>query len=327
MQRRKFIKLIGGAAAAWPLAARAQQGEGVRRVGLLMSYSETDPEETSNVAAFVMALGNAGWVPGRNVAIDYRWAAGDPRRMQEYARELVSLAPDVIFAKGACVPAVVQATSTIPIVFAVLSDTIAQDYVMSFARPGRNITGFTSNENALVGKRVEFLKEISPRIARVLYIRGLRPSTRALFLRLVEDASQLGLAVTECAAENEADIERAVAAFAREPDGGISIGFDAFNTVHREKIVELAARHRLPAIYFFRLFVESGGLLSYGFNQTEQFRQAASYVDRILKGEKPGDLPVQAPTKFELVINLKTAKALGLTIPPGVLAIADEVIE
>ena len=313
MRRRELITLIGGAAAAWPLAARAQQSERMRRIGVLMSTTETEPEEKSIVAAFVSTLASAGWMPGRNVTIDYRWGAGDPHRMQEYARELVALAPDVILAKGGSVPSVVQATSTVPIVFVVLSDAVAQKFITSFARPGGNITGFTSNESTLVGKRLEFLKEISPRITRVLYIRGGRPETRALFLRAADDASHLGLAVTDCAAENDADIERAVTSFAQEPDGGVSIAFDAFNIVHRRKIVELAARHHLPAIYATSLFAKGGGLLSYGFSQAEQFRQAASYVDRILRGEKPADLPVQAPTKFELVINLKTAKALGLT--------------
>jgi putative ABC transport system substrate-binding protein len=326
VKRREFLSILGGVA-AWPMAAHAQQPERMRRIGVLMSTTETEPEEKSIVAAFVSTLASAGWMPGRNVTIDYRWGAGDPHRMQEYARELVALAPDVILAKGGSVPSVVQATSTVPIVFVVLSDASAQKFITSFARPGGNITGFTSNESTLVGKRLEFLKEISPRITRVLYIRGGRPQTRALFLRAAEDASHLGLAVTDCAAENDADIERAVTSFAQEPDGGVSIAFDAFNIVHRRKIVELAARHHLPAIYAARQFAEGGGLLSYGFSQAEQFRQAASYVDRILRGEKPGDLPVQAPTKFELVINLKTAKALGLTIPPTVLVRADEAIE
>ena len=327
MRRRTFIIGLGGAALAAPLVAPAQQPERVRRIGVLMSTTETEPEEKSIVAAFVSTLASAGWMPGRNVTIDYRWGTGDPHRMQEYAGELVALAPEVILAKGASVPSVVQATSTVPIVFVVLSDANAEKFVTSFARPGGNITGFTSYESALVGKRLEFLKEISPRITRVLYIRGGRPETRALFLRAAEDGSRLGLAVTDCAAENDADIERAVTAFAQEPDGGVSVAFDAFNIVHRRRIVELVARHRLPAIYAVSLFAESGGLFSYGFSQVEQFRQAASYVDRILRGEKPGDLPVQAPTKFKLVINLKTAKALGLTIPPTLLARADEIIE
>jgi putative tryptophan/tyrosine transport system substrate-binding protein len=225
------------------------------------------------------------------------------------------------------VPAVAQATSTIPIVFAMFSDELAQTYVASFARPGGNITGFTSNEITLVGKRLEILKEISPRTTRVLYIRSSPPVTRQLFLRATESAPLLGLAIIDCPAENDADIERAVDLFAREQDGGIITAFDAFNIVHREKIIELAERHHLPAIYFLRLFAVSGGLVSYGFNQATQFAEAAGYVDRILKGGKPGDLPVQQPTKFELVINLKTAKTLGVAVPQRLLVAADEVID
>ena len=327
MRRREFLGILGAGAATWPLAARAQQPERIRRIGVLMSTTETEHEEKSIVAAFVSTLASVGWMQARNVTIDYRWGAGDPHRMQEYARELVALGPDVILAKGGSVPSAVQATSTVPIVFVVLSDAVAQKFITSFARPRGNITGFTSNESTLVGKRLEFLKEISPRITRVLFIRGARPETRALFLRAADDAAHLGLAVTDCAAENDADIERAVTAFVQKPDGGVSIAFDAFNIVHRNKLVELAAHHHLPAIYAASLFAEGGGLLSYGLSQVEQFRLAASYVDRILRGEKPGDLPVQAPTKFELVINLKTAKALGLTIPPTLLTRADQVIE
>jgi len=299
----------------------------MRRVGFLMSTAQTDPEETASVAAFVQALEKAGWILGLNVTIDYRWGAGDPRRFQEYARELVLLAPDVIFAKGASVPAVVQATSTIPTVFAVLSDTLAETYVASYARPGGNITGFTSNESTLVGKRLEILKEISPSTTRVLYIRGARPETKPNLLRATESALLLGLAMTDCPAEKDADIESIVSSFAREQNGSIATAFDGFNIVHREKIIELAARYHLPAIYFFRTFAVSGGLVSYGFNQAQQFADAAGYVARILKGKKPSELPVQQPTKYELVINLKTAKALGLTIPEAFLTRADEVIE
>jgi putative ABC transport system substrate-binding protein len=318
---------LGGTMAAWPLAARSQQGERVRRIGFLMSTAETDPEEAASVAAFVQALGKAGWTPGRNVTIDYRWGAGDPRRFQEYARELVLRAPDVIFAKGASVPALAQATSTIPIVFAQISDAIAQNYVASFARPGGNITGFTSDERTLVGKRLAILKEISPPMTRVLYIRGVRPETLPLLQRATESALLLGLTITDGVASNDADIDNSVALFAREQYGGIVVAFDAFNIVHSEKIIELAARHHLPAIYFSRFFPVSGGLVSYGFNQASQFVKAAEYVDRILKGEKPGDLPVQTPTKFELVINLKAAKSMGLNIPESFLVRADEVIE
>ena len=292
-----------------------------------MSTHETDPGEISSVTGIINVLENSGWVVGRNLAIDYRWAAGDPRRMQEYALELVALAPDVIFAKGATVPQLASVTSTIPIVFAMFDEAAAKNYIKSYSRPEGNITGFASSESTLAGKRIQILKAIFPRMTRVLYIRSARNVTRPVFLRLLEDASQLGLAVSECAAENETDIERAVASFAQEPDGGISVAFDAFNTVHRQKLVDLAARYRLPAIYFFRFFVDSGGLVSYGFNQAEQFRQAATYVDRILKGEKPGDLPVQLPTKYQLVINLKTAKTLGLSVPPTLIGTADEVVE
>jgi putative ABC transport system substrate-binding protein len=245
----------------------------------------------------------------------------------EYTDGLVGLAPDVIFAKGACVPAIAKATSTIPVVFAALSDFLAETYVGSFAQPRGNITGFTTNETTLVGKRLEILKEISPRTTRVLFIRGARPETRKQFLLATEFAPSLGLVVTDCPAENEADIESAIASFVREPDGGITIAFDAFNIVHRGKITELTERYRLPAVYFNRSFAVSGGLVSYGFDQAKQFADAAGYVERILKGEKPSNLPVQAPTKFELVINLKTAKALGLTISHDFLLIADEVIE
>jgi putative tryptophan/tyrosine transport system substrate-binding protein len=326
MRRREFITLVGGAA-VWPFAARAQQSDRMRRIGLLMSTVQTDPEEASSVAAFVQTLGRAGWISGRNVTIDYRWGAGEPSRFQKHAQELVGLAPDVIFAKGACIPAIAQTTSTIPIVFAALSDFVAETYVGSFAQPRGNITGFTTNETTLVGKRLEILKEISPRTTRVLFIRGARPETRAQFLLAAEFGPSLGLAVTDCSAENEADIESAVASFIREPNGGITTAYDAFNIVHREKITELAERYRLPAAYFYRLFAVRGGLVSYGFDQVKQFADAAGYVDRILRGEKPSDLPVQAPTKFELVINLNTAKALGLTISRDFLLLADEVIE
>jgi putative tryptophan/tyrosine transport system substrate-binding protein len=328
MRRRAFIAALGSVA-TWPMVARAQQAERVRRVGVLMSTAETDPLESASVAAFVAALGKLGWTTGQNVEIVYRWAAGDSDRMTANARELVSLAPDVLLVKGANVPAARQATSAIPIVFVVLGDVIAQNYVGSFARPGGNITGFTSYERALVGKRLTLLRETVPHIARVLYIRSklIGTDTLSLFQSLTEDARALRLPVSDAPAENEAEIEQAVESFAQEPDGGLIVAFDAFATVHRAKIVELAAQHRLPAIYPLPAFPQSGGMLSYGFDQDEQFRQAASYVARILAGEKAGDLPVQAPTTFKLVINLKAAKALGLEIPPILLGRADEVIE
>ncbi len=323
------MALVGAAAVAPPSMATAQHADRLRRVGILMSTAETDPEEASAVAAFVQSLGNLGWVAGRNLEIVDRWGAGDADRMQVNAREMVGLGPDVILVKGASVPAARRATSTIPIVFVVLGDATAQDYVGSFARPGGNITGFASFERELVGKRLELLREMSPGMTEVLYIRSRRTGadTRGLFLRIVEDAAVFGLAVTDGGAENEADLDRAMETFARGPHGGLVVAFDAFNTVHRGRIIDLAARYRLPAVYPLRVFARSGGLVCYGFDQNDQFRQAASYIDRILKGERPGDLPVQAPTKFELVINLKTAKALGLAIPATLLARADEVIE
>jgi putative tryptophan/tyrosine transport system substrate-binding protein len=329
MRRRDFIVFLGGAAAAWPLAALAQRPDRMRRIGVLMSTAESDPREVANAAAFAQSLEILGWVAGRNLEIAYRWADGDPERMEANAREVVGLAPDVMVVKGANVPAARRATSRIPIVFVVLGEATAQDYVASFARPGGNITGFASFERELVGKRLDLLRQMVPRVANVLYIRSRRTGTdtRALFLRIMEDAAAHGLAVSDAPAENEADIERAVEAFARKPNGGLVIAFDAFNTVHSARIVALAARYRLPAIYPLRLFTESGGLFSYGFDQAEQFRQAASYVDRILRGENPGDLPIQRPNKFELVINLRAAKALGLALPSAVLAVADEVIE
>jgi putative tryptophan/tyrosine transport system substrate-binding protein len=329
MRRREFITLLGGMTAAWPFAASAQQPGQMRRVGVLMSTAESDPREVANVAAFAQSLETLGWVAGRNLEIAYRWADGDSERMEANARELVGLAPDVLVVKGANVPAARRATSKIPIVFVVLGEATAQDYVVSFARPGGNITGFASFERDLVGKRLDLLRQMVPTVASVLYIRSRRTGTdtRALFLRINEDAAAHGLAVTDGPAENEADIERAVAAFARKRNGGLVIAFDAFNTVHSARLTALAARYRLPAIYPLRLFAERGGLFSYGFDQAEQFRQAASYVDRILRGEKPGDLPIQRPNKFELVINLTAAKALGLTLPSALLAVADEVLE
>ena len=329
MRRREFLSVLGCAAAAWPAVARAQKVDPLRRVGVLMSTAETDPLESASVAAFVSALRGLGWVTGRNCEIVVRWANGEADRMAANARELAAFAPDVLLVKGANMPAARQASSTIPIVFVVLGDANAQNYVASFSRPGGNTTGFTSYERALVGKRLALLHELAPRIERVLYIRSklTGTDTLALFQRLSEDSLIMGLPVQDGPAENEADIARSVESFAYEPGGGLIAAFDAFATVHRTRIVDLAARHRLPAIYPLRAFVESGGLLSYGFDQDEQFRQAASYVARILGGEKPADLPVQAPTRFNLVINLRTAKALDLEVPPMILARADEVIE
>lgn len=325
MRRREFITLFGGGA-AWPLVARAQLAQR-RRVGVLMSTARTDADEAANVSAFVGALSKAGWSAERNLTIDYRWGDGDPRLFQKYAQELVDLKPDVLFVKGAAVPAIVTATAAIPVVFAVLSDEVAQRYVSDFARPNGNLTGFTSNKIALVGKRIEILKEIAIKMTRVLYLRGARPETLPLFQRAEESASALGLRATDGASSNLSDLERTVAGFSREENGGIMSAFDAFNVVHRDQIIELARQYRLPAIFHARSFVAAGGLASYGFNTSEQYAQAAVYVDRILRGEKPSGLPVQEPTRFELVVNLKTAKELRLSVAPSILAVADEVIE
>jgi putative ABC transport system substrate-binding protein len=329
MRRRDFIALFGGVAAAWPLAARAQQPDRKRRVAVLMSTASDDPAEIQHLKVFVEALSRLGWIEGRNLDVMSRWGDGEVSRMIANAREVVGTAPDAILVKGANVPAARQATSTIPIVFVVLSDAIALECVGSFARPTGNLTGFTSYESALVGKRLTLLREMSPGIVRALYLRSqlTGTDTSGLFVRLSEDARTLQMPVIDGPADNDADIERTILSLAREPNSGLIVAFDAFTVVHQAKIVELAARLRLPAIYPFRGFPQSGGLFSYGFDQDEQFRQAASYIARILAGEKPADLPVQTPIRFELVINLKTAKTLGIEPPAALIARADEVIE
>jgi putative tryptophan/tyrosine transport system substrate-binding protein len=329
MKRREFITLLGGAAIAWPLTAHAQQPERMWRVAMLMSTDETDSKERSSVATFIEALERLGRVAGRNIEIAYRWGAGDPQRMAANARELISQTPDVIVLKGANLPAAREITSTIPIVFVVLSDSGVKEYVANFAHPGGNITGFASDEVALVGKRLGLLREMNPGTVRVLYITSKRVGVGRAELseRLLKDAAAVGVTLIEAAANSDTDIEANVREFAREPNGGLVIAFDAFTTVHRKTIVGIATHYHLPAIYPLRSFADGGGLFSYSFDQDDMFRQAASYVDRILKGEKPGDLPVQLPTKYELVINLKAAKTIGLSVPPTLLARADEVIE
>jgi putative ABC transport system substrate-binding protein len=329
MKRREFITLLGGAAVAWPLATRAQQPERMHRIGVLMSTDETDPRERSSVTAFVEALGKLGQVVGKNVEIVYRWGAGDPQRMAANAREIIRLAPDVIVLKGANLPAARELTASIPIVFVLLSDSGVQDYVTNFAHPGGNITGFASDELALVGKRLGLLREMSPHTLRVLYLTSKRVGVRTAELseQIFKDASTVGVTLIEGSTDNDAEIEGAVQEFVRKPDGGLVVAFNAFTTTHRQTIAALATRYRVPAIYPLRSFTDGGGLFSYGFDQDDQFRQAASYVDRIIKGEKPGDLPVQLPTKYQMVINLKVAKAIGLEVPPTLLARADEVIE
>ena len=330
MRRREFITLFGVAALAGPRAARAQQADRVRRVGVLMSRAAGDPEEQARFAGFLQGLQKLGWTDGRNVRIDYRWAAADADRSRTYAAELVALAPDVILASGSTsVAALLQTTRTVPIVFVNVIDPVGAGYVARLARPGGNATGFTAFEYSLSGKWLELLKEIAPNLTRIAILRD--PALAAgigQFAAIQAMApSSLGVELSPIDVRDGGEIERDVATFARESNGGLIVTGSSSAAVHRELIVMLAARHRLPAVYPFRYFVTSGGLISYGPDPIDVFRRAAGYVDRILKGEKAADLPVQAPTTYELAINLKTAKALGLTLPPSLLARADEVIE
>jgi putative ABC transport system substrate-binding protein len=328
MRRREFIKSIGGAAIAWPLSARAQQGERMRRIGVLMNLASDDAEGQARLAAFQRELRQLGWSVGGNVRIDYRWGAGDAERTQRYAVELVALAPDVILAIGANVAALLQATSSVPIVFVAVPDPVGAGFVENLARPGGNATGFTTFEYSIGEKWLELLKEIAPNVKRAAVIRNTEEAAgTAQFAAVQAVAPALGVEVSPIGMRDMPEIERATMAFARGPKGGLIVTANAFGVVHRELIIALAARHQLPAIYPQRLFVTEGGLISYGPNFVDQYRQAAGYVDRILRGEKPADLPVQAPTKYELAINLKSAKALGLDVPPTLLARADEVIE
>ena len=330
MRRREFIILLGGAAVAWPLAARAQQADRMRRVGVLVSRIADDPEEQARLAAFVQGLQELGWTEGRNVRIDYRWAAGDADRSRTYAAELVALAPDVIVAAGSqSVAALEQTTRTVPIVFASVVDPVGAGYVTRLARPGGNATGFTAFEYSLSGKWLELLKEIAPNLTRIAILRDPALAAGIGQFAVIQAMAppSFGVELSPIDVRDAGEIERDVAAFAGETKGGLIVTGSSGAAVHRELIIMLAARHRLPAVYPFRNYVTSGGLISYGPDPTDQFRRAAGYVDRILKGEKAADLPVQAPTKYGLVINLKTAQALGLTVPPLLLARADEVIE
>jgi putative tryptophan/tyrosine transport system substrate-binding protein len=327
IERRKFLATLGGAAAAWPLAARTQQGERMRRVGVLMNLAVGDPEGEARVAAFLQALQQLGWSDGRNVRIDYRWAVADVGRFHRYAEELVALAPDAILASGTpSVQALQQVTRTVPIVFAQVIDPVGIGFVASLARPGGNITGFSVFEYGLSGKWLELLKEIAPRVTRVAVLRDLTIGLGQLGA-IQSVAPSLGVELTPIGVRDADEIERGIMAFAQGANGGLIATGSTGALFHRGLIVALAARHRLPAVYFGRYFVTDGGLISYGPDFIDLFRRAAGYVDRILKGEKPVDLPVQAPTKYQLVINLKTAKALGLEVPPTLLARADEVIE
>jgi putative ABC transport system substrate-binding protein len=331
MKRREFIALLGVTAAAWPLAARAQQAERVRRIGVLMGYVESDLEVQSHIAAFREGLQKLGWTEGRNTQLDTRWAApDDAESRRRFAKELVALQPDVILSNTTpTTTALLEQTSTIPIVFAIVADPIGSGFVANFARPGGNVTGFTFTEPTMAGKWLELLKEIAPRVVRVAMLFNPMSATYADYWLNPFKAAASSFAVEAIAApvRDTSELESVIAAQAREPNGGLIAMPDSFTDAHRVEITSLAARYRLPAVYPFRFFAEVGGLLSHGVDRTDNFRRAATYVDRILKGEKPADLPVQTPTKYELVINLKTAKALGLELPPTLIARADEVIE
>jgi ABC-type uncharacterized transport system substrate-binding protein len=328
MRRREVITLFGGAA-AWPFAARAQQGERMRRIGVLQSVAANDPAAQARYAAFLEGLQQLGWTDGRNVRIDIRWGAGNAADTRKYAAELVALAPDVILASGsASAEPLLQVTRTVPIVFAIVPDPVGAGYVASLSRPGGNATGFLMFEFSLCGKWLELLKEIAPGVTQAAVLRDATISAGIGQFAVIQSvAPSVGVDVSPVNMRDAAEIERAVAAFARSANGGLILTASALAAVHRELIITLAARHKLPAVYVERFFVAGGGLISYGPNFVDQFRRAAGYIDRILKGEKPADLPVQAPTKYELVVNLKTAKALNLAIPASVLGRADEVIE
>jgi putative ABC transport system substrate-binding protein len=319
---------FGSAAAAWPFVARAQQDERIRRIGFLIAAAADDPEYQSRLAAFIQAMKQLGWTDGSNLRIDTRWATADDIR--KHAAELVALAPDVLVAGTGTITVapLLQATRTVPIVFVVVIDPVGAGFVTNLARPGGNATGFTMFEYGMSGKWLELLKEIAPRMTRAAVLRDPTiASGIGQFAALQAVAPSLGVELSPADVRDDSEIERAVTALSRSSNGGLIVTASALATRRRSLIIGLVARHRLPAIYASRYFVTAGGFISYGPDLVDQYRQAASYVDRILKGEKPGDLPVQAPTKYELAINLKTAKALGLTVPPTLLARADEVIE
>ncbi|MGB8515838.1 MAG: ABC transporter substrate-binding protein [Pseudolabrys sp.] len=328
MRRREFITLLGGTAVAWPFAVRAQQPDRMRRIGALAGI-EGDAEGQARFAAFQEGLQQLGWTDGRNVKIDYRFGGGDADNIRKHAAELAALAPDVILAAGAAaVGPVLQAARTVPIVFVIVPDPVGAGFVDSLARPGGNATGFINFEYSIGAKWLELLKAIAPGVTRAAVLRdAIITAGTGQFGAIQSAAPSLGMEVSPVNVRDAGEIERAVAAFARSSNGGLIVTGSALAVVHRDLIITLAARHKLPAIYFERNFVAGGGLVSYGPDYLDQFRLAASYVDRILKGEKPADLPVQAPTKYKLVINLKTAKELGITMPPTLLATADEVIE
>jgi putative ABC transport system substrate-binding protein len=330
MRRREFITLGGGAVIAWPLTAHAQQPERMRRIGVLMGFAESDREGQAFVAAFREGLQKLGWAEGRNIRIDYRWTGLDTELVQRFAKELVALQPDLILTQSTPATAeLLRQTRTIPIVFALVADPIGSGFVASFPQPGGNVTGFVTMEPTMASKWLELLKEIAPRVARVAMLFNPATAPYAEYWLNPFKAAAASVAVQAIVApvHDTSELESVVAAQGHEPNGGLIVMPDTFTTGHRSEITSLAARYRLPAVYPYRVFAEFGGLLSYGDDLTDNFRRAASYVDRILKGEKPSELPVQAPVKFELVINLKTAKALGLDVPLQLQQRAEKVIE
>ena len=328
MRRRDFVTFVGGVAAAWPVGARAQQGERMRRIGVLMGTVD-DVEGQRNLAAFLQVLHQLGWTDGGNARIDIRWGAGNADNIRKYAAELVALGPDVIFVSGtASAGRLLQSSRTVPIVFANVADPVGAGFVDTLARPGGNATGFIQFEYSLSAKWLELLKEIAPAVTRVAVLRDPAiTSGIGQFAVIQSVASSVGVEVRAINIRDAGEIEHAITAFAQSSNGGLILTASALSVLHRELIIALAARFKLPTVYYRRYFVEGGGLISYGYVVIEQFRNAAGYADRILKGEKPADLPVQAPTKYELVINLKTSRALGIDIPTTLLARADEVIE
>jgi len=327
MNRRKFIALVGGAAAAWPVSARGQ-GDRVRLVGVLMNTGADNSEAQARLTAFVLGLQTAGWSVGRNVRIETRWSAGDAARVRSDAEALVALGPDVILAGvGGTTGPLQQATRTVPVVFAQGVDPVGSGVVASLARPRGNATGFTQFEYSLSAKWLDLLKEVAPQVSRVAVLRETGVAGVGQWAIIQAAAQSLGVELSPINLNDSGDIERAVGAFGGEPNGGLIVVVSGASLIHRELILALAAHHRLPAVYPYSFFVAKGGLISYGPDVVEQYRRAATYVDRVLKGEKPADLPVQAPTRYELAINLKTARSLGLTVPPKLLFTADEVIE
>ena len=328
MRRREFISLLGGAA-AWPVAARSQQSDRMRRIGVLMAIAENDPETQTRVATFRKGLERRGWSEGRNVQIEYRFTAARPERIPGFAKELLALQPDVVLAHSTGVAAGLQRESrTVPIVFVNVSDPIGSGFIASMARPGGNLTGVLHLEASVVGKWLAMLKEIAPRLTRAALLGNRNTTAFNYFMQSAQAvAPSLAIELVPGHIETAADIERTIEALARMPDSGLVLPPDATTITHRDLVLALVAKHRVPAVYAVQAFVAAGGLMSFGTDQNDMFRLAASYVDRILRGDKAADLPVQAPTKFETTVNLKTAKALGLTVPPGLLVAADEVIE